>query len=301
MYLDHFGLKHAPFSLTPNTRFFFQLGGHREAFATLLVALRNDEGFVKVVGEVGTGKTMLCRTLMRALGWEAFETAYIPNPMLSPLGLYEAVARELGLAAPLGIDPYDVLQEIQRRLIEIHRGGRRVVLLIDEAQALSEGSLEALRLLTNLETETRKLLQVVLFGQPELDAMLARPGLRQLRQRISFGARLAPLDRAGTAEYVRYRLGVAGYARAPLFSGPALRALSRASGGVPRLVNLLCHKSALVAYGEGERQIRRRHVRRAIADTEGLHAHAGWGRASYGLLALLTTAAGWLALKGPLP
>jgi MSHA biogenesis protein MshM len=301
VYLAHFGFEQPPFSLTPNTRFFFQLGGHREAFATLLVALRAGEGFVKVVGEVGTGKTMLCRTLMRALGREDFETAYIPNPMLSPLGLYEAVARELGLPAPLGIDPYDVLQEIQRRLIEIHRGGRRVVLLIDEAQALSEGALEALRLLTNLETETRKLLQVVLFGQPELDAMLARPGLRQLRQRISFGARLSPLDRAATAEYVRYRLGVAGYARAALFSRPALRALARASGGVPRLVNLLCHKSALAAYGEGALRIRRRHVRRAIADTEGLGSRPAWRPVSYGLVALATTAAGWLALRGPLP
>ena len=209
MYLEHFGLKEMPFALTPNTAFLYEHAGHSEALNVLLVALRGGEGFIKIVGEVGTGKTLLCRTLLNVLGDEFF-TAYIPNPLLTPLGLQVAVAEELGLNPPQEIEGHQLIKLIYSRLIELNAAGKRVALLLDEAQALAPESLEAVRLLSNLETETSKLLQIVLFGQPELDDVLAKPSLRQLTQRISFSYELQPLDRVKLEGFVSYRLAVAG-------------------------------------------------------------------------------------------
>jgi MSHA biogenesis protein MshM len=267
MYKTHFGLASLPFTITPDTGFFHNAGTHQEALNVLLVALRTGEGFIKVTGEVGTGKTLLCRQLLNSLEAD-FVTAYLPNPFLNPTALRMALAEELGIAFARNIGQHRLLKLITERLVELNAAGKRVVLLLDEAQAMPDDSLEALRLLTNLETEHEKLMLVVLFGQPELDRRLAHPHLRQLRQRILFSHRLQPLGRADLRAYLDHRLRVAGHRGDTLFSPRALRRLHRASRGIPRLVNVLCHKALLAAYGRGDRIIDHRHMRRAIADTE---------------------------------
>ena len=192
MYLYHFGLTELPFTLTPNTSFYFGLEPHNEALAVLLTALKTGEGFIKLVGEVGTGKTLLCRKLLNDLP-EHFITAYIPNPYLKPDELRRAVAVELGVKHAQRLSLQLLTQRIQERLVALHQQGHSVVLILDEAQALPAESLEALRLFTNLETESRKLLQVVLFAQPELDLRLNETHFRQLKQRITFSYRLRPI------------------------------------------------------------------------------------------------------------
>ena len=267
MYLQHFQLKEPPFTLTPDTEFFFNHGSHQEALNVLLVALQSGEGFIKVTGEVGTGKTLLCRQLLKVLDDSAV-TAYIPNPFLNPTALRMALADELGIRFARNIGQHRLLQLINERLLQISAEGKQLVLLLDEAQTMPDDSLEALRLLTNLETEKRKLLQVVLFGQPELDTRLAQKEFRQLRQRIVFSYQLQPLDRRTLGEYVLHRLHVAGYRGPTLYNRGAIRQLHRSSRGVPRLVNLLCHKSLMAAYGCGAERVGRQHLVRAARDTE---------------------------------
>lgn len=266
MYEAHFGFRHAPFGLTPDTRFYFSSPTHQEALNTLLVALRSGEGFLKVTGEIGLGKTLLCRQLLSSLG-PGFVTAYVPNPAVTPRALFQAVADELGCTGG-GHRPDELLKAINHRLLENARRGLRTVLVVDEAQALTDHTLEAIRLLTNLETETYKLLQVVLFGQPELDQRLARPELRQLRQRITFTYRLQPLSREQLGAYVRHRLEVAGTSDPALFGDDALRVLYRASRGIPRLANILCHKSLLAAFGPGRTRVDRSAALAAVSDTD---------------------------------
>ena len=267
MYLQHFQLNEPPFTLTPDTGFFFNHGSHQEALSVLLVALSGGDGFIKVTGEVGTGKTLLCRQLLRLLDGAAV-TAYIPNPFLNPTALRMALAEELGIRFPRNIGQHRLLQLINARLLKINADGKRVVLLLDEAQAMPDESLEALRLLTNLETEKRKLLQVVLVGQPELDTRLAQKKLRQLKQRIVFSYQLRPLDRHALGDYVEHRLQIAGYRGPELYDRRAIRQLHRASRGIPRLVNVLCHKSLMAAYGCGALRVDRRHLIRAAHDTD---------------------------------
>jgi MSHA biogenesis protein MshM len=267
MYLEHFKLSKAPFTLTPNTEFFCHLPGHQEALNVLLISLQSGEGFIKIVGEVGTGKTLLCRLLLDKLD-DSFITAYIPNPDLSADGLRLAFAQELGIKKCENMTHPRLLEEINKRLLEYHSDGKRVVLLIDEAQALSEQCLEAVRLLTNLETESSKLLQVVLFGQPELDAKLNKTELRQLKQRITFAYQLAPLKESELDAYLCHRLSIAGYTYGSLFTYRAKRLLYKASQGLPRLLNILCHKALLVAYGKGQNHIDHNAIKKAIKDTE---------------------------------
>ncbi|RBP20561.1 MSHA biogenesis protein MshM [Marinobacter pelagius] len=267
MYEAHFGLQEAPFALTPNTRYFLRAPSHADALELLLVALKEREGFIKITGEVGTGKTLLCRLLLKDLR-NRVSTAYIPNPNLPPEALYEAVAEELGVDVSKCANTHQVLKALNRRLIKLAMEQRSVVLVIDEAQAMPEPTIEALRLLTNLETESRKLLQVVLFGQPELDVMLSKESLRQLRQRITFQYRLCALDRQSVSQYLRHRLAQAGYNGGELFAPAALKLITRSSGGIPRLVNVLAHKAMLAAWGQGARQVNRSHVLNAIRDTE---------------------------------
>lgn len=267
MYLEHFGLKEMPFALTPDPGFFFNHTGHRQALNVLRVALETGEGFVKVTGEVGTGKTLLCRTLLDSLK-DGYLTAWLPNPLLNPLELYRTVAEEIGLVPPAGAGFQDLLKMLTERIIAVNGIGRRVVIILDEVQAMPETSLEALRLLSNLETEKRKLLQIVLFGQPELDERLSRASLRQLRQRISFTYRLEPLDADGLRGYVAHRLLIAGHQGGALFRPSALKALNHSSRGVPRLVNILSHKALLAAYGRGLREVDSTHIKAAARDTE---------------------------------
>jgi len=266
MYQEHFGLSERPFSLTPDTQFFFNKRSHRDALNTMLLALRHSEGFVKVSGEVGTGKTLLCRKLLKSLGDE-FITAYIPNPYLTPDELKWFLAGEIGVTFDKAVPSYQLLDDIYKRLLTLASEHRQVVLVVDEAQAMPRESIEALRLLTNLETEKRKLLQVVLLGQPELDVMLARPDLRQLKQRIVFSETLRGFNLKDTRDYLNFRLASAGYEGAELFSRLAIRLLYKASGGIPRLMNVIAHKALLSAYGRGELRVGRKHVAYAIQDT----------------------------------
>lgn len=266
MYNAHFGLREAPFSITPDTSFFFTSPHSQEALNTLLVAARNGEGFIKITGEVGTGKTLLCRKFMATLG-EDFVTAYIPNPYLEPRALMLALADELAIVLDKDVDQHKLLKALTLRLMELAAQDKRVLLCLDEAQAMPVESMEALRLLTNLETEKRKLLQIVLFGQPELDRKLELDSIRQLAQRITFHYQLSPLSRDDLDYYLEHRLRVAGFTGARLFSRGAVSRLFAASGGIPRLVNIMAHKALMVAYGQGRRQVGRKHVIDAARDT----------------------------------
>lgn len=266
MYEAHYGLREVPFSITPDTSFFFNSPHAQEALNTLLVAARNGEGFIKITGEVGTGKTLLCRKFMKSLGDE-FYTCYIPNPCLGPRALLLALADELAIVLPKEVDQHQLLKAIQQRLLQLALENKKALLCIDEAQAIPIQSLEALRLLTNLETEKRKLLQIVLFGQPELDRHLSLEAIRQLAQRITFHYALRPLSRDEIEYYVAHRLHIAGYSQGRLFTRGAVGKLAAASGGVPRLVNILAHKALMLGYGEGGHRISRRHVSLAARDT----------------------------------
>jgi len=267
MYLYHFGLTELPFTLTPNTSFYLGLQPHDEALDVLLTALKSGEGFIKVIGEVGTGKTLICRKLLNEIP-DHFITAYIPNPYLNPDELRRAVASELGVKQALRMNAQLLTQRIQERLLALHQQGHSVVLILDEAQALPEESLEALRLFTNLETESRKLLQVVLFAQPELDQRLSEAHFRQLRQRITFSYQLRAMTNVEVGCYISHRMNVAGYKGAALFSAKLVKKIAEASKGIPRLVNVLCHKMLMLAYGQGQYQLTLSHLNAAIKDTE---------------------------------
>ncbi|MFM1897689.1 MAG: hypothetical protein RLZZ385_2763 [Pseudomonadota bacterium] len=270
MYLQHFGLAQYPFSLTPNTHFFLKLPSHVEVFDNLIKTLGDQGGFIKITGEVGTGKTMLCRKTLNALEnhKSRYITAYIPHPILSEEGLMHALAEEFSVHQSPGDSYYDLLKKITEQLVNFQKEGKSVVLFVDEAQAMPEETLEAVRLLTTSGNEDLKLLQVVLFGQPELDSHLDRSSLRALRKQISYSFKLPALDRAGVEAYVTHRLMKAGYSGAIMFSSSALDQLYAASGGIPRLVNVLAHKSLMVAYGKGRHLVESRHMASAIADTD---------------------------------
>lgn len=300
MYLEHFGLREPPFSLTPDTSFIFASATHQEALNTLLVAARGGEGFIKIVGEVGNGKTLLCRKFLATLSADKtaarFVTAYIPNPYLDPRSLLLALAGEFRIEVASTIDQHHLLKALTLALLNFAREGKRVLVCLDEAQAMPLESLEVLRLLTNLETEKRKLMQVVLFGQPELDERLTHNSVRQLRQRISFQYRLRGLRKDELHRYLRHRLQVAGYSGEPPFRRSAVATLHYATRGTPRLVNILAHKALLLAYGEGLRQVTSRHLHRAISDTpEARKDLRGWlwgSLAALGLLMLMLSG-GW--------
>ncbi|MBI4754594.1 MAG: AAA family ATPase [Betaproteobacteria bacterium] len=266
MYLEHFGLSEMPFTLTPATAFLFAGRAHQEAFNTLALALDAGEGFVKITGEVGTGKTILCRRFLDVLRRRNIPTAYIPNPALRPRTLLLALGEELGLRLPANKDEYRLMKAFNKALLGIAAQGKTAVVCLDEAQALPLPTLESLRLLSNLETERRKLLQVVMFGQPELDRRLALHSVRQLRQRIGFEYRLEGLSAREVDRYLAHRLTVAGHTGPDLFGPAAVRGLARVSGGVPRLVNILANKALLAVYGEGGREVLPRHVLAAARD-----------------------------------
>ena len=279
MYLQHFELKEFPFGITPDTSFFFSSGTSQRALNTLLVAARAGEGFIKITGEVGTGKTLLCRQLLLSVGSD-FQTAYIPNPYLSPLGLLLQLAEELGAdTAALGQAAemhfqHLLLQALQRRLLCLALENKRVLVCMDEVQAMPIATLEALRLLTNLETEKRKLVQVVIFGQPELDEKLNHPSIRQLKQRITFDYHLGPLKGTELARYLDHRMVVAGHDGARLFSASALWILKWRTRGFPRLVNIVAHKSLMCSYGRGKKSVGLREMIEAIDDTASVRIRA---------------------------
>ena len=267
MYLEYYGLSEPPFNITPNPRFLFYSAKHREAFNHLLYGIRERKGFVQLTGEVGAGKTTLCRALLDQLG-NNFSTALILNPALDPDQLIKSVATEFGLNTK-GLDRLETITEINHFLLEQMAQGRETVLIIDEAQNLTNDLLEQVRLLSNLETDDRKLLQIVLMGQPELRDRLNHHNLRQLRQRITVRYHLRPLKYTEIAQYVQHRLGVSGGKGPPYFTAPAIWRIHRYTKGIPRLINALCDKCLLAGFVHARDRIDFRMVGRAIRELEG--------------------------------
>lgn len=269
MYLDYYGLTEAPFDITPNPRFMFYSVKHREAFNHLVYGIRERKGFVQLTGEVGAGKTTLCRTMLEHLD-QNYSTALILNPVLSANELMKAIGVEFGLDVK-GKDRLDTVATINQFLLKQVEHGKDSVLIIDEAQDLTEDLLEQVRLLSNLETDNRKLLQIVLMGQPELRDRLNSHKLRQLRQRITVRYHLAPLNRFEVSEYIRHRLELSGLKNGPLFTRPALWRIYRYSRGIPRLVNAVCDKAMLAGYVKQTKRLNYSVVGVAIQELEGGH------------------------------
>ncbi len=300
MYEHFYGLSERPFAITPNPRFVFLSRRHQDALAHLLygVGTGGSGGFVQLTGEVGTGKTTLCRLVLEKVP-ENTRVALILNPMLSPPELLRAICSELGIdVSEAGESMQQLLDRLYRYLLERHGAGERVVLIVDEAQNMSREGLEQIRLLTNLETATDKLLQILLLGQPELRELLARPELRQLAQRITARYHLDPLNRDETAAYVRHRLSVAGAPRCP-FSDKALRALYEASGGVPRLINIIADRALLAGFAGEHERIDAGLVRSAAREISGddrTESGTGWLRGAIASAAVIAVLAGgaWL-------
>jgi type II secretory pathway predicted ATPase ExeA/septal ring-binding cell division protein DamX len=292
MYLDHFGLREAPFRITPHTDFFFQGANRGATLEALLYAITHDEGIVKVSGEVGSGKTMLCRVLMERLP-STVETIYLANPSLSRDEILYAIGDELNLELDKG-RMTRVLRGLQEHLIKLFGEGRRVVVLIDEAHAMPDESLEEIRLLSNLESNRHKLLQMVLFGQPELDEHLSTDGMRQLKERITHSFRLEPLVRSDIDSYIDFRMRAAGYRGPKVFSPGAIRLIAAASQGLTRRVNILADKSLLAAFAQGAHAVTETEVKRAARDSEFYRAKPGLKKLWVGAAALAAgLALGW--------
>ncbi len=267
MYYPHFGLKEPPFKITPNTDFFFSGGNRGAVLDALVYAITNGEGIIKVVGEVGSGKTMLCRMLQTILP-EKIESIYLANPSVAPEDVLHAIAFELQLKLPKNADRLKVMQQLQAHLLARHAEGRQVVIFVEEAQGMPLATLEEIRLLSNLETKQDKLLQIVLFGQPELDVNLNQTHIRQLRERITHSFHLGPLQTKDVGEYLIFRLRAAGYHGPHLFSDTAIKKLSKAAEGLVRRVNILADKALLAAFADNVYLVTPKHVKAAILDSE---------------------------------
>jgi general secretion pathway protein A len=270
-YLQYYGLKEAPFTISPNPRFLYLSAKHREALNHLLYGIRERRGFVQLTGEVGAGKTTLCRALLEQLPPEQYSTALILNPVLQPDQMMAAIATEFGLDVR-NKDRFQILQILNFFLLEEMAKGREVVLIIDEAQNLTNDLLEQVRLISNLETDDRKLLQIVLMGQPELRDRLNDHSLRQLRQRITVRYHLRPLRFNEVKDYIRHRLQVSGANGAPHFSIPALWRIFKYSNGIPRLVNAVCDKCLLAGFVRQRDGIDFSTANRAVRELEGAFA-----------------------------
>jgi len=288
LYLDHFGLNEPPFRITPHPDFFFDGADRGATLEGLLYAILHDEGIVKVSGEIGSGKTTLCRVMMERLPAEV-ETVFLANPSYSRTEILHAIAEELGL--PAGSDPAaPALRGLQEKLLALYGAGKRVVVMIDEAHAMPDDTLEQLRLLSNLESSRHKLLQIVLFGQPELDEALAKPSMRQLKDRITHSFRTRPLASDEVGKYVAFRMRAAGYKGPDVFSPSAIAAIARASSGLSRRINVLCDKALLAAFAANTHAVTPREVRAAAADSDfapvaGSGPRFGRAAAAAGLLA----------------
>ena len=293
MYAAHFGLTERPFSLAPDPRYLFLSDGHREALAHLVYGLQGG-GFVQLTGEVGTGKTTVCRALLDQLPPEV-DVAMIFTPRLTAVELLAAVCTELQLTPPPGTTKV-LVDALSRKLLDTHAKGRRTVVIIDEAQNLSMEVLEELRLLTNIETTREKLLQVILIGQPELVDLMHRPELRQLSQRVTARYHLRPFAAAETRAYVAHRLEVAGQ-REPIFTRAAVGTVHRRSGGVPRLVNNICDRALLGAFARGQRRITASIVRRAANEVLGPGAGQYWLEAGVAAIIVAAVLAGATLLR----
>jgi type II secretory pathway predicted ATPase ExeA len=266
MYLEHFGLREAPFRITPHTEFFFAGANRGATLEALIYAITHDEGIVKVSGEVGSGKTMLCRMLLEKLP-ENVETVYLANPSLTRDEILHAIADELQTPLPEG-RPHLLLRTLQERLIGIYAAGRQIVVMIDEAHAMPPETLEEIRLLSNLESNRHKLLHIVLFGQPELDEHLSGTSMRQLKERITHNFALEPLRRNDIGSYLMFRIRAAGYHGPDLFTPGAIQLICKASEGLTRRINILADKALLSAFSENKHQIDSKQIKAAIRDAQ---------------------------------
>jgi MSHA biogenesis protein MshM len=265
MYQQYYGLREKPFSLTPDTDFFYQSVTHQEVLNVLLIAIKSGDGFIKVTGEVGTGKTLLCRKLLDVLD-EQYSTVYIPNPCMNGNALLDAVIAEMGISDKLKNDNY--LACINQYLIGSAQNGKTTVIILDEAQALPKESLEVIRLLSNLETEKEKLVQIILFGQPELDDRLAESSIRQLRQRIMHSYHLQPLNEVSMRSYLHHRMRSSRYIGPEIFDAKATKLLFKISQGVPRIINILANKAMMQSYANGDFYIGKKQIEAAALDSE---------------------------------
>jgi len=270
VYYAHFGLTQPPFRITPNTEFFFGGGNRGPILEALIYAISQGEGIIKVTGEVGSGKTMLCNMLQSRLP-PTVETAYIANPSVSPEEIVQAVALELHLRPPRDAGHLELMQLIHSHLLERHAAGKQVVMFVEESQSMPIATLEEIRLLSNLETANSKLLQIVLFGQPELEDNLRQTHIRQLRERITHSFRLSPLKTSEIGDYLGFRLRAAGYRGPDLFSSPVINAMAKASGGLTRRINLIADKAMLAAFAENTHTIKLKHIKAAVRDSEFSH------------------------------
>ncbi len=266
MYLSHFGLSEPPFRITPHTDFFFEGANRGATLGALLYAISHEEGIIKITGEVGSGKTMLCRVLIERLPVH-IETIYLANPSLSRDEILHTIADDLRVSVE-GRRTTVLLRALQEDLIKRYAAGKRVVVLIDEAHAMPLETLEEIRLLSNLESNRHKLLHIVLFGQPELDEHLALPNMRQIKERIIHSFRLEPLVRDDITQYIEFRMRAAGYKGPSIFTRAALKIISQASEGLTRRVNILADKALLAAFADGTHQITVKHARAAVRDSE---------------------------------
>ena len=267
MYYTHFGLTQPPFRITPNTEFFYGGGNRGPILEALIYAISQGEGIIKVTGEVGSGKTMLC-SMMQARLSANVESVYLANPSVSPAEILHAIALELHLAPPRDAGRLAVMQMLNAHLLERHAAGKQVVIFVEESQSMPIATLEEIRLLSNLETAHSKLLQIVLFGQPELEDNLRQPAIRQLRERVTHSFRLSPLTPAEVGDYLDFRLRAAGYHGPDLFSPPTVNAVAKASRGLTRRINLIADKALLAAFSENTHTITKIHVKAAVRDSE---------------------------------
>jgi len=310
MYLEYFDLKRHPFRITPDPTLFCSGGGRGEILEALIYAITSGEGIVKVVGEVGSGKTMLCRILEERLP-ETVDIVYLANPRLSPHDILYAIAFELKLPVHHGMERLLVMQQLQAYLLGQHALDRHVVVFVEEAQGMALETLEEIRLLSNLETHRHKLLQIVLFGQPELEKNLRQADIRQLKERITHSFYLEPLTRAETSEYLRFRLQAAGCGKAGVFSPGAQRLIAKVSCGLIRRINILADKAMLAAYADPagrsvfsakRAMVHSRHVRAAIRDSAFRlpFYRSAWfaGAGAVVLFMMLALALGWKHIDG---
>jgi len=302
-YLAHFGLREHPFTLTPNTNQYFPTEKHTEIIQSILFGIARNTGILKVVGDVGTGKTMLCRLLLRKLVGSNDAVAYLNAPQVDPESIVTLVCAEFGIETG---SRSQMLQGLNTFLLEQHALGRNAVLIVDEAQALGSAGLEAVRLLSNLETERSKLLQIVLFGQSELDELLQQPNLRQVIQRIGFSFNTGPLNMAEATHYISHRVRTSRVdgIEFPIFSDSAMETLASAASFVPRVINILADKALLVAYGDGAIQVSEKHARDAVKDTpqltRGAKGRRRWPRSVwYGIIAAEVAAVVLLFVLSP--
>ena len=293
MYYSHFGLSQAPFKITPNTEFFFAGGNRGPILEALIYAITHGEGIIKVTGEVGSGKTMLCHMLPKRLPPNV-ETVYIANPSVSPEEILHTIAIELQLVVDRSAPRLEVMQALHDFLLKRYSEGKRVVVFVEESQSMPLATLEEVRLLSNLETHHDKLLQIVLFGQPELDDNLRQPHIRPLRERVTHSFRLEPLGAGEIREYLMFRMRTAGYRGPDLFSDVVVKQVARASLGLTRRVNLIADKALLAAFSENTHTVRPKHIEAAVRDSE-FSQDAGpqpgpryvWGAAVFAAGALL--------------